>query len=72
MEAFLKAASRFEAESYGILKENGTVKPREKKIRGLTHLIMSMGDFTEPQVTTILIGIEAGICVLSFLVISYI
>jgi len=72
LEAFLKAASRFEAESYGILQENGTVKPREKKIRGLTHLVMSMGDFTEPQVTAILIGFEAVICVLSFLVISYI
>jgi len=72
LEAFLKAASRFEAESYGILQETGTVKPREKKIRGLTHLVMSIGDFTEPQVTTILIGLEVMICVLSFLVIGYI
>jgi len=72
LEAFLKASSRFEAESYGILKKDGTVKPRENTIRGLTHLVMSMGDFTEPQVTAILIGFEAVICVLSFLVIGYI
>jgi hypothetical protein len=72
LEAFLKAASRFESESYGILQENGTVKPREDKIRGLTHLVMSRGDFTEPQVAAILIGFEALICVLSFLVIGYI
>jgi UDP-N-acetylglucosamine--dolichyl-phosphate N-acetylglucosaminephosphotransferase len=72
LEAFLKAASRFEAESYGILQENGTVKPREKKIRGLTHLVMSLGDFTEPQVTMILIIFEIIVCVLSYLVIGYI
>jgi UDP-N-acetylglucosamine--dolichyl-phosphate N-acetylglucosaminephosphotransferase len=72
LEAFLKAASRFEAESYGVLQPNGTVKPRNEKIRGLTHLIMSLGDFTEPQVTTILIGFQAVICILSFLIIGYI
>jgi UDP-N-acetylglucosamine--dolichyl-phosphate N-acetylglucosaminephosphotransferase len=72
LEAFLKAASRFEAESYGILQEDGTVKPREDKIRGLTHLVMSMGDYTESQVTLILIGFEIVICVLGFLVIGYI
>ncbi|TFH15398.1 hypothetical protein E4H04_08440 [Candidatus Bathyarchaeota archaeon] len=72
IEAFLKAASKFEAESYGILQPDGTVKPRESKIRGLTHLVMSFGDFTEPQVTMILIGFEVVICVLSFLVVGYV
>lgn len=72
LEAFLKAASRFEAESYGILQEDGTVKPREQKIRGLTHLVMSLGDFTESQVTLILMGFEIIVCVLSYLVIGYI
>lgn len=72
LEAFLKAASRFEAESYGILQPGGTVKPRTKKIRGMTHLVMSLGDFTEPQVTGILIGFELMVCVISFLVIGYI
>jgi UDP-N-acetylglucosamine--dolichyl-phosphate N-acetylglucosaminephosphotransferase len=72
LEAVLKAASRFEAESYGLLQPDGTVKPRESKIRGLTHLVMKLGDFTESQVTLILIGVEIVICALSFLVINYI
>jgi UDP-N-acetylglucosamine--dolichyl-phosphate N-acetylglucosaminephosphotransferase len=72
VEAFLKAASRFEAESYGVLQPDGTVKPREDKIRGMTHLVMSMGDFTEPQVTTILIGIQVVVAALSFALVKII
>ena len=72
IEAVLKAVSGFEAESYGVLSENGVVKPRSDKIRGLTHLIMSLGDFTEPQVTSILIIFEVLVCLVSFLIIGYI
>ena len=72
VEAFLKAASRFEAESYGVLQPDGTVKPREDKIRGMTHLVMRMGDFTEPQVTTILIGIQVVVAALSFALVKII
>jgi UDP-N-acetylglucosamine--dolichyl-phosphate N-acetylglucosaminephosphotransferase len=72
LEAFLKAASKFEAESYGVLQPNGVVKPRGEKIRGLTHLVMGLGDFTEPQVTAILVGFEILVCALSFIVIGYI
>jgi len=72
IEAFLKAASRFEAESYGILQPDGSVKPRNKAIRSLTHLIMKSGNYTESHVTLILIGFEALVCALSFLVIGYI
>jgi hypothetical protein len=72
VEAVLKAVSRFEAESYGVLSENGVVKPRTSKIRGLTHLVMSIGDFTEPQVTMIIICFEIVVCLASFLVIGYI
>ena len=72
VEAFLKAASRFEAESYGVLQPDGTVKPREDKIRGMTHLVMRMGDFTEPQVTTILIGIQVVVAALSFVLVKII
>jgi len=72
IEAVLKAASGFEAESYGVLSDTGVVKPRSDKIRGLTHLVMSRGDFTEPQVTFILVLFEIVICLLSFLVIGYI
>ena len=72
IEAILKAASKFEAESYGILTENGIVKPRSNKIRGLTHLVMNLGDYTEPQVTMIIICIEVVICMVCFLIIGYI
>ena len=72
IEAFLKAASRFEAESYGILQPDGTVKPREDKIRGLTHLVMKMSNYTEPQVTMILIGLQVLVSVLSFVLIDLI
>jgi UDP-N-acetylglucosamine--dolichyl-phosphate N-acetylglucosaminephosphotransferase len=72
VEAFLKAASRFEAESYGVLQADGTVKPRDKKIRGLTHLVMGIGDFTEPQVTMILIGLQAVVAAFSFILVNFI
>jgi UDP-N-acetylglucosamine--dolichyl-phosphate N-acetylglucosaminephosphotransferase len=72
VEAFLKAASKFEAESYGILQQDGTLKPRDKKIHSLTHLVMKMGNFTEPQVTMILIGLQVLISILSFVIIDLI
>ena len=72
IEAVLKAASRFEAESYGVLQEDGTLKRREDKIRGLTHLVMSLGQFTEQQVVVILVGFEIIVCILSFIIIGYI
>jgi len=71
-EALLKAWSRFEAESYGVLQPDGTVKPRDGKVRGLTHLVMSRGDFNESQVTLILVGLEAVVCIVSFMVIPFI
>ena len=72
IEASLKALSGFKAENYGILQKNGTVKPRETKIRSLTHFVMRSGNFTEKQVTSILIGFELLICVAAFLINSYI
>jgi UDP-N-acetylglucosamine--dolichyl-phosphate N-acetylglucosaminephosphotransferase len=71
VEAILKAFSRFEAESYGVLRENNVVKPRDENIRGLTHIVMRLGDFTEPQVTIILIILEFVVCLTSFAVIKY-
>ena len=72
VEAFLKAFSRFEAESYGLLQENGVVKPMGREIRGLTHLVMSMGEYTEKQVSTILIISEAVICLIAYLIMPFI
>jgi UDP-N-acetylglucosamine--dolichyl-phosphate N-acetylglucosaminephosphotransferase len=71
-EALLKALSGFKAENFGILNEDGSVKPREPKIRSLTHLVMRSGRFTEKQVTMILIGVEVAVCLLAFSVIRLI
>jgi len=72
VESALKAMSHFKAENYGILQADGTVKPREVKIRSLTHLVMRSGRFTEKQVTEILIAIEIAFCVFSFAIIRFI
>jgi len=71
-EAVLKALSGFKAENFGILQEDGSVKPREPKVRSLTHLIMKSGHFTEKQVTTILIGFEVVVCLFAFAIIRFI
>ncbi|MBN2334878.1 hypothetical protein JXL21_04920 [Candidatus Bathyarchaeota archaeon] len=72
VEAVLKAASGFEAESYGILQPDGTVKPRDGKIGGLTHVVMRIGDFSEWQVTLILVALEAAVCVAAALLVPYV
>ncbi len=72
IEAVLKAFSGFNAETFGVLQQDGTVKPRESKIRSLTHVVMKAGRFTEKQVTTILIGLEVASCLVAFAVIHLI
>jgi UDP-N-acetylglucosamine--dolichyl-phosphate N-acetylglucosaminephosphotransferase len=72
IEAVLKAMSGFRSENYGVLQRDETVKPRESEIRSLTHLVMRSGNFTEKQVSMILIALEVLICAIAFLVIRYI
>jgi len=72
LEAILKALSGFKAESFGVLKENGTVKPQTNFINSLTHLAMSLGNFKEYQVSSMLITVEVFVCAVSFLFVSYI
>jgi len=71
-EALLKAASRFDAETYGVLQQDGTVKPRGGRIGSLAHIVMRSGSFTEAQVTGILIVVEVIVCAIAFAVIQYI
>jgi UDP-N-acetylglucosamine--dolichyl-phosphate N-acetylglucosaminephosphotransferase len=71
IEAVLKALSGFKAETFGILQEDGIVKPRDPKIRSLTHIVMRAGRFTEKQVTMALIGLEVTICMLAFAIIHF-
>ncbi len=72
IEALLKAYSKFDAESYGVLQPDGTVKPRSDKIRGLTHIVMRLGNYTEEQVTLILIGAQVVVCLASFYLVTII
>lgn len=71
LEAFLKLRSRFKAESFGALMDDGTLKPAQRGIYSLTHLVMRLGSFKEWQVTLILISLEAIICIISFIIVSY-
>jgi UDP-N-acetylglucosamine--dolichyl-phosphate N-acetylglucosaminephosphotransferase len=66
VEAVLKALSKFQAESYGVLQPDGTLKPLKKGIHSLTHAVMITGDFKEYQVSIILIVVEAVVCAVSF------
>ncbi len=72
IEAVLKAFSGFKAENYGVLQSDGTLKPREEKIRSLTHLVMRSGHFTERHVVSILIVLEVVFCAFAFVIIRYI
>jgi len=66
LEAFLKLRSRFKAESYGILQEDGTLRPPGRKIYSLTHLVMRLRPLHEWEVTLILVSLEALICAIFF------
>lgn len=71
IEAFLKLRSRFKAENYGILQDDGTLKPSQAKTYSLTHIVMKLKPLHEWEVTTILISLEVAICVVSYLLVSY-
>jgi len=67
IEAFLKLRSKFRARSLGNLQKDGTLAAPYDKIYSLTHLVMKIKPMKEWEVTTILICLEAVICVLAFL-----
>lgn len=62
LEFFLKLRSGFDAHSWGILQEDGSLKSQHEKIYSITHIFMRR-DFSERQITVSLITIEAVICV---------
>jgi UDP-N-acetylglucosamine--dolichyl-phosphate N-acetylglucosaminephosphotransferase len=68
----LKALTKFDAENFGVLQDDGTLRPRDKEIHSLTHLVMSMGRFKEYQVSTILIVVEIIVCIASWMLVPYI
>lgn len=69
IEFALKARSKFKAESFGVLQQDGTLKAPYPKIYSLTHAIMKLRPLTEKQIVAILIGIQVAIGVLIFLLI---
>ncbi len=69
IEFALKARSKFKAESFGVLQQDGTLKAPYPKIYSLTHAIMKLRPLTEKQVVAILIGIQAAIGALVLLLI---
>jgi hypothetical protein len=69
IEALLKALSGFRAESYGVLQEDGSVKPRNPRINSLTHLVMRLGNLKEYQISIILVLLEVIVCMISFLLV---
>lgn len=71
LEAFLKLRSRFKAESYGILQQDGTLKPPPTKIYSLTHLVMRLRPLREWEVSLILIFSEVVVCTVSYLLLLY-
>ena len=69
VEAILKASSRFKAESYGVLKEDGTIKLLRKEIFSLTHIVIKLGSFKEWNISLILIIVEIVICIISWILV---
>jgi UDP-N-acetylglucosamine--dolichyl-phosphate N-acetylglucosaminephosphotransferase len=71
LEAFLKLRSRFKAENYGLLQQDGTLKSPSTKIYSLTHLVMRLSPFREWEVSLILILFEVAVCAVSYLLLFY-
>jgi len=59
IEFFLKARSKFRAQSYGYYK-NGKICSKYSKIYSIPHIFTRTGKFTEKQVTWFMILIELG------------
>ncbi len=72
IELFLKARSKFRAESFGILRSDGTLACRYKKCYSLTHVVMKLGRYKENEIVKILIGFEIIICIIAFILVKYV
>lgn len=68
VELILKARSKFKAQSFGILQEDGTLKAPYDKIYSITHFVMKLGKFKEWQISTIVIFLIAIWCSLIFVI----
>lgn len=62
VEFFLKLRSGFTASSWGLLQEDGSLRPQHEKIYSLTHPLMRKG-LRENQITWTLTAVQTLICV---------
>ncbi|TRZ54592.1 hypothetical protein D4Q76_02155 [archaeon] len=69
VEFILKLRSGFKAESFGVLQPDGTLKAPYPKIYSLTHAVMKLRPMKEWKVVAILIGVQAAIGMIVFLLI---
>lgn len=63
VEFFLKARSGFKAHSWGLIQDDGSLKPQYSKNYSLTHPLMRRG-YNEKQITFILVALELAIVLL--------
>jgi UDP-N-acetylglucosamine--dolichyl-phosphate N-acetylglucosaminephosphotransferase len=61
IELLLKARGRFRVEGFGQLRPGGYLKPADG-IYSLTHVVMSLGRFSERRIVALLILLELIIC----------
>ncbi|MEM0360054.1 MAG: hypothetical protein QXK06_01790 [Candidatus Diapherotrites archaeon] len=66
VELLFKAKHKFKSECFGIPQKDGTLKA-DPKGGSLTHWVMRRGRFTEPMVVLIILGMQAIICLIVFL-----
>lgn len=67
VELFLKARTKMQAQSFGIIQPDGTLRSPEK-IGSLTHVVMRWGKFTEKQVVLIILGMQLIVALVALLV----
>lgn len=71
LEFSLKARSKFNADSWGLIQEDGTLRPKYDKNYSLTHPLMRRG-LTEKQVTTALVSAVAAWSAFVLLLFNYV
>ena len=67
IELILKERTKMQAQGFGIIQPDGTLKAPEK-IGSLTHVVMRMGKFTERQVVLIILGAQLAVVIFALFV----
>ncbi|MFH0889573.1 MAG: hypothetical protein V1836_00325 [Candidatus Aenigmatarchaeota archaeon] len=66
VELVLKMRSGFNAENYGLLNPDKTLRTQYGKSYSLTHIAMRYGRFKEWQISGAIIGLEIIVCIIAF------